>query len=111
MHFEKQGEVLEIVADQERIDAAAAPAFKSALQENVPADTRRVLVDLSAVKFVDSTGLGVFVSLLKMMGKDGKLAIVGAQPPVLRLFELTGMNRVFRLLGTREEALSALSGA
>jgi anti-sigma B factor antagonist len=111
VHFEQQDDILEIRADQERIDAAAAPAFKSALQANVPADTRRVLVDLSAVKFVDSTGLGVFVSLLKMMGKEGKLAITGAQPPVLRLFQLTGMNRVFRLLDTPDEARAALKGA
>jgi anti-sigma B factor antagonist len=106
--FSEEDGIVVIRPERERIDAAAAPAFKAELQENVAPGARRVLVDLSAVKFVDSTGLGVFVSLLKMMGKDGMLAITGSQPAVRRLFQLTGMDRVFRFLDTEEDARAAL---
>jgi anti-sigma B factor antagonist len=100
-----------ITFDEGRLDAAAAPAFKSALETNVTGQPTRVAVDLSAVEFLDSTGLGTLVSLLKMMGERGILALAGPRPAVRRLLQVTQLDRVFRLFDSLPEAEAGLRGA
>ncbi|OAN56545.1 STAS domain-containing protein [Sphingobium sp. TCM1] len=102
------GDLAIIEVGAERLDAAAAPAFKADLQAHIDGAARKVLLDLRRVSFMDSTGLGVLVSLLKMLGKDGALAVAGAQPSVRRLFELTRLDTVFRLTDGVEEGKAAL---
>jgi anti-sigma B factor antagonist len=108
--FYKQDELLVVTVEEARLDAAAAPAFKAALHDNVVGQPRYVVVDLSAVEFLDSTGLGTLVSLMKMMGGHGTLALAGPQPPVRRLLQITQLDRVFRLFDTQPEAEAALRG-
>jgi anti-sigma B factor antagonist len=108
--FEENEGVLSIRFTQSRLDAAAAPGFKAALETNVAGSPRRVIVDMGAVKFLDSTGLGVLVSLLKMMAPDGILALAGAQPAVLRLLQITQLDKVFRLYDDTNAAEAALRG-
>ncbi len=100
-----------VTVDTDRLDAAAAPAFKKALEAHVTGQPRRVVIDASQIQFLDSTGLGVFVSLLKMMGEPGILAIVGAQPAVRRLLQITQLDRIFRLFDTLSDAEAALRAA
>lgn len=92
-------DIAEIRITQERVDAAAAPDLKIDLEQAMTTAPRRVVLDLSDVRFMDSTGLGLFVSLLKMLGPNGAIAVAGAQPPVVRLFELTRLDTLFRLVG------------
>jgi anti-sigma B factor antagonist len=108
--FEDRGGILSITITESRLDAAAAPAFKAALQSNVTGSPRRVIVDMEAVQFLDSTGLGVLVSLMKMMGQKGGLAIAGAQPAVRRLLQITQLDHVFRLFENKTAAEAALRG-
>lgn len=107
--FTTQAGLVRVTVEGSRLDAAAAPGLKNDLQANLPGKPERVLVDIGGVDFIDSTGLGVFVSLLKMMGSNGTLAIAGAQAAPRRLFQLTGMDRVFRLFDTVAEAEAALT--
>jgi anti-sigma B factor antagonist len=108
--FEQSGGILTIRITENRLDAAAAPAFKAALEANVTGSPRRVIVDMEAVQFLDSTGLGVLVSLMKLMAQNGGLAIAGAQPAVRRLLQITQLDKVFRLFESREAAETALRG-
>ena len=108
--FSRRQDVLVIEIQVDRLDAAAAPDLKSALEVEVTDQPRRVILDCSRVGFLDSTGLGVIVSLLKMMAKNGGLAIAGAQPPVARLLKITQLDRVFRMFGSVDEAEAALRG-
>jgi anti-sigma B factor antagonist len=100
--------IFDLRVDCERLDAAAAPEFKRRVQQELPAEQKRVLLDLEAVSFIDSTGLGVLVSILKQMGPDGRIAVVGAKPTVKRLFEITRLDSLFRLYGDAGEARQAL---
>jgi anti-sigma B factor antagonist len=95
--------------DHLRLDAAAAPQFKQEVEAFASTQPRRVLLDLSGVEFVDSTGLGVLVSLLKKMGPDGRIAVFGAGSSVQRLFQVTRLDSLFRLCASRGEAESALA--
>jgi anti-sigma B factor antagonist len=108
--FNRRDGVLVIELQADRLDAAAAPGLKSALEVEVADRPRRVILDCRRVGFLDSTGLGVFVSLLKMMGKNGGLAVAGAQPAVARLLKITQLDQVFRMFGSVDEAEAALRG-
>ncbi|HWH22514.1 MAG TPA: STAS domain-containing protein [Allosphingosinicella sp.] len=105
----EQSEGLRIIRFSEsRLDAANAPNFRTSVAGAMDDKPDRVLLDMEEVQFLDSTGLGTLVSILKMMGPNGVLAISGAQPAVKRLLEITRMNTVFRLFETRQDAEQAL---
>jgi anti-sigma B factor antagonist len=67
-----------------------------------------IVLDLSEVDFVDSSGLGAIVASLKMLGGKGDLVISGASDKVMSLFKLTRMDRVFQIFATRDEAVARL---
>lgn len=71
-----------------------------------------VVVDLTRVTFIDSTGLGVLVGALKRVRERGALSLVCPQRAVRRVFEITGLTQVFPIYDTLEEAVAscALSG-
>lgn len=93
---------------EKRIDAANAATFKSQLLDIVGQGNLRILIDLSEVDFMDSGGLGSLISVLKSLGKQGRIVIVGAKGGVLRLFEITRMNTVFTLSANEQDAIEAL---
>ena len=90
------------------LDARNAKAFKESLQPML--DQHRVVVlDMSQLDFVDSSGLGALLSCLRVMNnKDGELKLCALSKPVLALFELVRMHRLFAIYDTREEALATL---
>lgn len=106
--FHEDSRFLVIGLSDQRLDAARAPAFKQALIDNIVDRPQRVMVDASAVDFIDSTGLGALVTLLKMMGDGGRIVVAGAKPPVRRLFEITKLDSVFALVTDTETATVAL---
>lgn len=92
-----------------RLDAAVAPECKAELEEAGVAGRKRVMLNMEAVEFVDSTGLGVLVALLKMMGSGGRIAVVSAAPAVLRLFQITRLDTLFILCENADDAQTALA--
>lgn len=104
----REGNVPVVVPAVKRLDASVAPAFKQAVVRVVEGGERRILLDLSGVDFLDSSGLGAMVSILKALGTQGTLAVCGAKGPVMSLFKLTRMDKVFSLHADRAEALARL---
>ncbi|HYF41525.1 MAG TPA: STAS domain-containing protein [Ramlibacter sp.] len=98
-----------VTPTMKRLDAAAAPAFKQAVVELVQAGERRLVLDLHKVGFLDSSGLGALVSILKAAGSQGAIAVCNAEGAVLSLFKLTRMDKVFPILASREEAVGRLA--
>lgn len=78
-----------------RIDAAGAIDFKDRMRELTQADTRRVMLDLSRVVFIDSSGLGAVVAVRKSLGPDRPLELAALTPAVAKVFRLTRMDSVF----------------
>jgi anti-sigma B factor antagonist len=93
-----------------RIDARVADDFRAALARTAQQGRRKIVLDLSAVSFVDSTGLGAIIASLKQLGPDGDLAIAGAHASVGSLFKLTRMDKVFRIFASADDAVAGLSG-
>jgi anti-sigma B factor antagonist len=105
----KTEERLRIVSVRDaRIDAAVAIEFKDAMRVETDSGPDLVVLDLSRVEFIDSSGLGAIVAAMKSMGQARKLALAGLTPNVERVFKLTRMDSVFSVFPTLEGALDEL---
>ena len=80
-----------------RLDASLAPEFKAEMMTIVNGGAKRIILDMGAVKLIDSSGLGTLVSILKALNGQGSIVIRGASQSVLSLFKLTRMDRVFTI--------------
>ncbi len=100
-----------IVVDARRIDAAGAVRFKDEMRRLTEGGSGDVLLDLSAVEFLDSSGLGALVSAMKALGVGRRLDLAGLTPPVFRVIRLTRMDTVFRIHPTADDALHGLADA
>ena len=92
------------------VDLYTAPELKSELMRLVGEGVRRVVVDFSATTYIDSTTLGVLLGALKRLRPlegGGDLVIVSADPNILRILEVTLLDRVFTTYDTVAEALAA----
>jgi anti-sigma B factor antagonist len=111
MRFEETtiGHILIAKVTETRIAADVAPRFKEEIMDYLKSGNRSIVLDLSEVAFIDSSGLGALIACLKVVSTDGELALCGAQGTVANMFKLTRMNKVFRMFNSPEEAASALS--
>jgi anti-sigma B factor antagonist len=97
-----------VVVLEGEIDIYSAPQFKEVLLNGIEGGARRVIVDLSDVTFIDSTALGVLVSGAKRVRpRNGNLDIVCTDENIIRIFEITGLDRIFGIYATRVEAVKA----
>jgi anti-sigma B factor antagonist len=83
--------------DEARIDAAVALEFKEAVRAAAGEAAPRIVLDLSAVSFLDSSGLGALVGAMKLLGPGRRLELSGLHPNLERVFALTRMDSVFRV--------------
>ena len=78
------------------IDVYTAPKLRDHIADLVQAGHYDIVIDLTAVEFLDSTGLGVLVGgLKKVRSHEGSLSLVCAQDRLLRIFRITGLAKVF----------------
>jgi anti-sigma B factor antagonist len=91
-----------------RIDASSSPEFKSFIISRIDAGRTKILIDLSEIDFVDSSGLGTIVSVQKALKDKGDIAISGLRETVRTIFHLTHMEEIFKVFASTEEALNAL---
>lgn len=97
-----------VVAVGGEIDVYTAPRLRDTIASVVTAGNYDLVIDLSAVEFLDSTGLGVLVGgLKKVRAHDGSLALVCNQDRLLKIFRITGLAKVFAIHADQESALNA----
>ena len=89
------------------VDVYTAPKLREKLVELVSDGHYSIVVDMTKVEFLDSTGLGVLVGGLKRVrSHNGSLELVCNQERILKIFRITGLTKVFPIHDTLEEALS-----
>lgn len=89
------------------IDVYTAPALRQRLAALLDQGRADLVVDLSRVTFMDSTGLGVLVGALKRVrGLDGRMVLVIDQDRILKVFRITGLTQLFTISATLEDALA-----
>ena len=90
------------------IDVYTAPVVREKLDEQIQAGRINLVVDLTDVTFLDSTGLGVLVGRLKLTRtRGGSMRLVGKDDRVLKVFSITGLDKVFEIHPDLESALAA----
>ena len=93
----QQREIIVIRVMDDRIDAASAIQFKERMREITSTPSERVVLDMSNVGFLDSSGLGAVVAAMKALGPDRPLELAGLTPTVQKVFRLTRMDSVFKI--------------
>jgi anti-sigma B factor antagonist len=107
----KPSEAVAVVDVEGEVDIYSAPQFKEVLLQGIEGGASRIIVDLAKVTFIDSTALGVLVSGAKRVRpQNGTLDIVCADDNITRIFEITGLDRIFGIYPTREDALNVATG-
>ena len=104
------GDIQTIKVNEARIDAAVAIQFKDAVRAQTDAAAKRVVLDLSEVAFIDSSGLGAIVAAMKQMDDGQKLDLAGLTPAVDKVFRLTRMDTVFDIYESTDTAMLAKTG-
>jgi anti-sigma B factor antagonist len=90
------------------IDVYTAPHLRQAIVDLVDGGARDLVIDMTMVEFLDSTGLGVLVEGLKRVKRhDGSLSIVATQDKILKIFDITGLNKAFPIHATVGDAVAA----
>jgi anti-sigma B factor antagonist len=99
-----------VVALEGELDLGRAPSLKWALVDSVDAGYKQLVVDLTRVRFMDSTALSVLVGVNRSLDVGARLAIVCVNTNVLKIFELSGMDGAFAIFPTLDEALAYVRG-
>ena len=108
LDVKRQNSVMIITPHLRRIDASVATEFKSRLIELVDKGSEKIVINLSEVDFIDSSGLGVLVLILRKIGPNGKIRLCKVHDSVRSIFELTRLNEVFDIHKTVEGAVEGL---
>ena len=96
-----------VLVPLDRLDAGNANRFKEAMMPHLTDGVKQV-IDLSQVRFMDSSGLGALLSCMRRLNSaGGELKLCNLQKPVRVLMELVRMHRVFDIYETREQAVQA----
>lgn len=99
-----------VVSVSGEVDMYTAPQLKQCLLDLIDAGARKIVVDLSAVSFIDSTALGVLIGgVRRLHAAGGAMALVVTSRSVERVLSITGLDRVFSIRATLDEALTALA--
>ncbi len=106
---EHVGDSAHVIALSGEVDLYTAPEFKQQLLEVIGQGGKQVVVDFSDTTFIDSTTLGVLVGGVKRLRPNGgQLSLVCSDRNITKIFEITGLNKVFPIYETRDEALGSL---
>ena len=92
---------------ESRLDAHIADVFRDTIQRSIADTTGSIILDLSLVDFIDSSGLGAIVSFVKKLGGKGTVSICCLRDAPKTAFKLTRLNQVMPLYDSVDEALSA----
>ena len=107
---DKIGDVAVVLVPVEELDASNAGELKRNIAPILEANPQLV-IDLSRLRFIDSSGLGAMLSCLRQVSaKGGDLKLCGMSKQVRATFELVRMHRIFDIFSTREEAVRAFQG-
>jgi anti-sigma B factor antagonist len=111
--FQLQEESLDdtthLIAVTGEVHVSTAPEFSERLNDAIAGGKTGVVIDMTDVAFIDSTGLSVLLNALRRVTRNqGALSLAVSNPTVLRLFEITRLDTTFDIAPTREEAIARL---
>lgn len=105
IHTELVRNICIVTCEGGRFDASFAPSFLGSMQYLIRKGHLQIILDLSSVNFLDSTGLGAVVRCLKDIGDRGLMVLCGVNPKVLSLLKMTRLEEIFNIVENRDKAL------
>ena len=100
--MEKEMPVIELEGE---VDVYTAPQLKQQIISILEGGAKVLAINLTKVDYLDSTALGVLIGGLKRMReKDGNMVLICPSPRIRRVFEITGLDKIFDIYNTEEEA-------
>ena len=109
-HFElaeESSDGAHIIRVRGEIHVSTAPEFTQRLSAALDSGKTAVVLDMSGVEFIDSTGLSVLLNGLRLVTQmNGRMAIVCTNPTVLRLFQITSLDDTFDIFDDRAKAVA-----
>jgi anti-sigma B factor antagonist len=100
-----------VVALAGELDIATSDRFERELDSLLDGGARQLVVDLLGITFLGSVGLGLLTRAAKRTrAREGECVVVSDDPRILRVFEITGLDRVFRIERSLMEAVAQLAG-
>jgi len=94
------------------VDVYTAPQLKQKMLGLLEAGAGQMVVDLAQVEYFDSTALGVLIGGLKRIReRDGNLALICPSPRIRRVFEITGLDKVFDIYSSADEAKTGMEAS
>lgn len=107
--LDKQEKYTVITLDEEKLDTLVAPGLKSEFTTLNAEGVKNVILDLSGVKYADSSGLSSILIANRLCGSlNGYFILCGLQPHVYKLIEISQLTDVLNILPTAEEAIEAI---
>lgn len=107
---EKTPDGIAVITIAGELDLYTAPRLKENLLSALEDGVLRIVVDMTGVHFIDSSALGVLIGGVKRLKpKGGKLVLVSVDENVNWIFQITGLNSVFDIYSTRDEALAGVT--
>ena len=104
---ESSGEGAHVIRLRGEIHVSTAPEFAQRLTTAIESGRTRIVLDMSGVEFIDSTGLSVLLNGLRLVRQlHGRMALVTSNPTVLRLFHITSLNETFDIFDDRDKAIA-----
>ena len=108
----KVDEDTHVIAVTGEIDLFTAPEFKQRMSQLIDAGRSRLVVDLSETTFIDSSSLGVLIGAhRRLKTRGGRLIVACSNDTIVKTFRITGLDGVFTLVASVEDALAVRSGA
>lgn len=105
----KPREGVAVIALSGEVDVYTSPRVKQEVVDCLNAGCTKLIADLSGVEYLDSTGLGVLIGALKRAReRDGDLKLICDNVRILRIFEITGLTKIFDMVRSEAEALDKL---
>lgn len=95
-----------VTLEEDRLDAAMAVQFKDSIRDVSESGAGHIILDMGSVGFMDSSGLGAVVAVMKLLGREKIFEISALTPTVEKVFKLTRMDSVFRIHGSTDAALA-----
>ncbi|WEM43538.1 STAS domain-containing protein [Photobacterium sp. DA100] len=103
-----QGQCTVLQIKEERFDAKLAPSFRKEVEKLSPSIGTHLVLDLSAVRFMDSSGLGAVMAVYKML-RGKKVCVVNPQRAVQELLKLTRMDKLITRYDSIEDAIATIA--
>ena len=103
---------ISIIEVQGEIDVYTSSWVKEAVADFIQKGNYNIIINLEEVRYIDSTGLGVLIGALKRVReKDGTISLICTNPQIKKIFNITGLVKIFQIYKSEEEAIQTLKAA